>query len=147
MVTLEAVTRDNWYACSQLQLRDSQQGNVASNAFTIAESKFESHYHLRAIYADGTLTGLLAYCHEDDPLDYELYWIFRLMIDKQHQRKGIGREAMKLAIAEIESLGAKRVRTMHKPTNTAAAALYQTLGFHNIGFHDDGDVLLERSLA
>lgn len=143
MVTLKHLTRDNWVECSHLELEDHQQGNVASNVYTIAESKFAPHYHLRAIYQGDTMVGLIAFCEEDDPPDPELYWIFRLMIDKQHQAQGIGTAAMRLAIDEIAQLGARRIRTMHKPSNEVATRLYPKLGFRNIGFHDDGDVLLE----
>ena len=54
--------------------------------------------------------------------------------------------AMRLAIEEIRQLGVTRVRTMHKSENNIAAALYLKLGFRQIGFHDEGDVLLELEL-
>ena len=146
MVTLRDLTRDNWVECSRLRIHDNQAGNLASNVETIAESKFEEHHRLRAIYFRDRLVGLLAYAHEDDPPDQELFWIYRLMVDKNYQRQGIGLLAMQLAIAEIAELGAHRIRTMHKPTNLAAASLYRKLGFRDIGFHDDGDVLLEMSV-
>lgn len=143
MVNLADLTRDNWLQCIRLELHDHQRHYLASNVATIAESKFEPHHRLRAIYSNGEMVGLLAYCQEDDPPDAELYWIFRLMIDKHYQRQGIGIAAMRLAIEEIGALGASRIRTMHKPTNLAAASLYRKLGFRGIGFLDDGDVLLE----
>ncbi|MGE4000467.1 MAG: GNAT family N-acetyltransferase [Planctomycetaceae bacterium] len=142
-LTLRDVTRQNWVDCIRLSLHDYQLGYVAGNAATIAESKFKPHYHLRAIYNAEQLVGMLAYCHETDPEDIELYWIFRLMIDKDHQRNGYATKAMKLAMLEIAQLGGKRIRTMHKPQNTVAAALYGQLGFHIIGALDDGDTLLE----
>ena len=81
MLNLQSVTRDNWGACIGLSLRDDQLGLVVSNVATIAESKFEQHVQLRAIYNDEELVGMLAYCHETEPEDLELFWIFRLMID------------------------------------------------------------------
>lgn len=97
----------------------------------------------QVIYAGETLVGMLAYCHEDDPEDLELYWIFRLMIDERHQQRGYGTEAMKLAIDEIKQRGARRICTMHKTENASAVSMYRKLGFQDIGFHGDGDVLLE----
>ncbi|MEZ6049997.1 MAG: GNAT family N-acetyltransferase [Planctomycetaceae bacterium] len=146
LTTLQDVTRENWRACIRLEMHEHQQGFVASNVATIAESRFEPHFVLRAIYAEDKVVGMLAYCPEDDPPDPTLYWIFRLMIDKHHQGQGIGTAAMRLAIKEIRELGAHKVRTMHKPSNEIAAALYPKLGFQQIGFHDDGDVLLELEL-
>ena len=143
MVTLQNVTAENWRACIRLKLHDDQVGFVASNVGTIAESKFNPHHHLRAIYADDQLVGMLAFCHEDDPEDLELFWIYRLMIDRVHQRNGYGIGAMRLAIEEIKTLGGMRIRTMRKPENVTAATLYTKLGFHSIGYLDDGDCLLE----
>ena len=143
MVILKDVTIENWRDCIQLSLGDDQVGFVASNVATIAESKFNPHIHLRAIYAEEILVGMLAYCHEDDPEDLELFWVFRLMIDFAHQGQGYGTSAMRLAIDEITQLGGKRIKTMHKPNNSVASSLYNGLGFSPAGFLDDGDCLLE----
>ncbi|TWT47258.1 GNAT family N-acetyltransferase [Botrimarina hoheduenensis] len=147
MVTLEEVTRENWVACGKLSANDDQQGYVASNVWTIAESKFEPHHVLRAICNGEQVVGMLAYCHEEDPEDLGLYWVFRLLIDRDHQRQGHAAQAMLLAMEEIRLRDGTRVRTMHKPSNEAASALYMSLGFKAIGNHDDGDTLLEISLV
>jgi len=146
MLTLQDVTAQNWVDCTRLSLHDHQLGYVASNVATIAESKYEQHHQLRAIYNGKQLVGMLAYCHETEPEDVELYWVFRLMIAKDHQRNGFAADAMKLAMLEIGQLGGKRIRTMHKPENIAASALYGKLEFHVIGSLDDGDTLLEHHL-
>ena len=146
MLTLRSVSGEYWADFIRLSLHDDQLGYVASKVATIAEAKFEPHYQLRGIYAAEQPVGMLAYCHETEPEDLELFWIFRLMIDKNHQRKGFAKSAIKLAIDEIRKLGGKRIRTMHKPQNVAAPALYAKLGFQNIGLHEDGDTLLELPL-
>ena len=146
MLTLKDVTAENWRNCIRLSLHENQVGFVASNVATIAESKFNLHVHLRAIYADDLLVGMLAFCHEDDPEDLELFWIFRLMIDSAHQAKGYGTNAMRLSINEITRLGVRRIKTMHKPANLTAAAIYAKLGFRPSGELDDGDCLLELEL-
>jgi len=117
------------------------------NLETIAESKFEPHFHLRAVCYDEWVVGMLAYCHETDPEDFELFWIFRLMIDKSFQGRGFGFAAMQLAMDEMKELGATRIRTMHRPGNAVAASLYAKLGFQLTGEAlDDGDLVLERGL-
>jgi diamine N-acetyltransferase len=125
-------------------LADDQESLVASNLATIAESKFESHFQLRAIYDGDSLVGMMAFCHENDPEDYELFWLFRLMIDKSHQGNGFGLSALRLAIEEIGALGATRIRTMHKPINVIASSLYDKVGFERTGeILDDGDIVRE----
>jgi len=110
---------------------------------SIAESKFEPHFRPRVIYADGEVVGFLMYCVETDPPDPELYWLFRLTIDVQHQGQGYGTTAIKLVMTEMKTLGDKRIRTMHRPENQVAGELYRSLGFQKIGMLEDGDVELE----
>lgn len=142
-IELKEVTKDNWIDCIDLSLYPEQEKNVASNVASIAESKFEPHYQLRAIYKDKKVIGFLAFCVENDPSDPELYWIFRFMIDKNFQGRGYGIKALNLVMAEIKQLGAKRIYTMHKPSNKTAGKLYQKAGFSYIGTLDDGDRLME----
>lgn len=142
-IELKEVTRDNWIDCIRLSLHPEQEGNVAPNVDSIAESKFELHHQLRAIYKDKQVIGFLAFCVEDDPPNPELYWLFRFMIDKDFQGKGYGTQALNLVIEEITHLGAKCIHTMHKPKNIRAGKLYQKAGFTYIGNLDDGDLLME----
>ncbi len=144
-IELKEVTKENWIDCIDLSLYPEQEGKLASNVASIAESKFEPHYQLRAIYKQEKVIGFLAFCVEDDPPDPELYWIFRFMIDRDFQSQGYGTKALKLVIEEIKNLGAKRIQTMHKPKNKIAGKLYQKIGFSYIGNLDDGDLLMEIS--
>lgn len=143
MISLKEVNKENWIDCIKLSLKPEQESYLASNVDTIAESKFEPHHQLRAIYFQEKVIGMLAFCHENEPEDFELFWIFRFMIDKDFQNKGLGLKALELAIAEIKGLGAKFIRTMHKPGNLQAASVYLKIGFKHIGELEDGDSLLE----
>jgi diamine N-acetyltransferase len=142
-VSLTPVRKENWLECSRLSVKRDQKGNVASCLETIAESRFEPHYELRAIELDGRIVGMLAYCPEvDEPVD-GLFWIFRLVIGKQFQGKGYGKKAIGLCLSEIRGMGGKWVRTMCKPGNGAAIRCYESLGFKRQGSLDDGDILFE----
>jgi diamine N-acetyltransferase len=145
-VSLTPVDKNNWYKCASLELPPNQSKHLATNVLTIAESKFETHYVLRAILNNGKVVGMLTYCQEIDAPRPELYWLFRIMVDHEEQGKGIGRKAIELACKEMDLLGAKIIQTMHKPDNKVASSLYLSLGFHVIGKLDDGDVLLEKRL-
>jgi diamine N-acetyltransferase len=142
-IHLKKVDRCNWVACVKLSLHPDQVGNLASNSNTIAEAKFEPHHRLRAIYKDNDVIGMLSFCHEDDPLDLELFWLFRFMIDKEHQGKGYGSNVLALVLEEVRGLGGKRLQTMCKPSNAAAAQAYRSFGFKEIGTLNDGDLHFE----
>jgi diamine N-acetyltransferase len=146
IVSLSPVDKRNWYECASLELPPYQSKYLAPNALTIAESKFETHYVLRAILNHGKVVGMLTYCQEIDVPRPELYWLFRIMVDNKEQGKGIGRQAIILACKEMELLGAKIIQTMHKADNKVASSLYRSLGFRQIGMLDDGDVLMQKKL-
>jgi diamine N-acetyltransferase len=146
-IALRPLDKENWLACAQLELPEAQKGFVASNVYSIAESKFELHYCPRAICLNDTIVGFLMYCEDDEPDDEQrAFCIFRMMIAAPYQGQGIGREAIRLAMAEIRAAGGEVVRTMYKPTNEVAGRLYRQLGFHADGLLDDGDVKLSMDL-
>ena len=120
-----------------------QVGFVGPNVYSIAESKFEPHFSPRAIYDGDEVVGFLMYCPENDPPDPELFWFFRFVIKPELQQRGIGRQALQLAIEEMRLAGAARIRTMHKPINQVAGRLYAAAGFKKIGMLDDGDIEYE----
>jgi diamine N-acetyltransferase len=143
LIQLGQVNKENWVKCTQLSLKSEQESFLASNLATIAESKFEPHYQLRAIFSGEEIVGMAAFCPEIDIDEPDLYWIFRFMIDKSFQGKGLGHKALKLIIEEIKTLKAKKILTMCKPCNKVALSLYLKVGFLIKGYLDDGDHLLE----
>jgi diamine N-acetyltransferase len=129
MLQLTPVDKGNWVDCIQLRLEDQQKGYLASNLETIAESKFETHYVLRAITLGEKIIGMLAYCPEvDEPVE-GLYWLFRIMIDLDFQGKGYGKEAIRLCLEELKQKGANKVKTMCKESNAVARTAISPSGF------------------
>lgn len=72
-----------------------QESNLTANAYTISESKFETHHHVRAIYKDDEVIGMYSYCYEDDSIDAKLYY---LLLDKYYQGKGYASKALELLV-------------------------------------------------
>lgn len=140
-VELRPLTRDNWRQCASLELGPGQDGLVASNLASLAESRFAPEYEPRAVYADGEMAGFLMYCPEGDT-----FWIFRLMTTREHQWRGIGAKAVKAALAEIADRGGRRVRISHLPGNDVASRLYRRIGFVPTGVVEGGEVVLELEL-
>lgn len=147
MIKLEEVSILNYESCINLELEPSQVENLTSNAISIAQSKYELHFRTRAICKNDEVIGFLVYCHEDEPEDLKLYWLFRFMFDKAHQGKGYASRALELLMTEVRALGGKTLLTMHKPSNVNAGSAYRKFGFTEIGVLDDGDILLEIQIA
>jgi len=138
-IRLQELNDSNWRECAALQLADEEKAFIASNVYTIAEWKFEADSIIKAIYFNNTLIGMLAYYLHDGQHGY-FYWLYHLMIQKEHQGKGYGEAAVKLAIKEMQELGATDIRTMTMPGNIRPQNLYQKLGFKQIGTLDGGDL-------
>ncbi len=130
MINLKNLDRENWLLCAKLLLDESQKDYVAPNVYSIAESKVEEHYCPRVICFNDEVVGFLMYCVEIDPPDETLFWLFRFMIGKDHQAKGYGTLALQMAIDEMTSKGAKRIRTMYKSSNNIAGKLYKKNEFY-----------------
>ncbi|MCE7531082.1 GNAT family N-acetyltransferase [Acinetobacter nosocomialis] len=148
MINLKNLDRENWIQCAKLSLDEAQKDYVAPNVYSIAESKVEEHYCPRVICFNDEVVGFLMYCVEIDPPDKTLFWLFRFMIGKDHQANGYGTTALQMAIDEIFTKGAKRIRTMYKPSNYVAGKLYKKMGFIETGEYDEcGDIILELNIS
>jgi diamine N-acetyltransferase len=139
-VSLHPITRDNWRAVVALKTRDDQRGFVASNVYSLAQAAYETEFTPRAIRAGDTLVGFTLFgCETPDTA-----WVVRLMIDAAYQHRGYGRGAMHLILAELRCrLGVRRIRLSFEPENSVAEALYRSLGFHDTGLVEEGEIIYE----
>ncbi|MFC6333393.1 GNAT family N-acetyltransferase [Paenibacillus septentrionalis] len=130
-VVLKSVSIENWYQCSQLNVKPEQLSVFpAPVVYWIAESKYVEEFELRAIYSNESLVGFLVYCTRPDQDDN--YWIPAIMIDEKHQGKGYGKAALKELIQMMSQSHCTRIMIGHRPNNVIAGKLYESLGFHRI---------------
>ncbi|WP_274309000.1 GNAT family N-acetyltransferase [Solibacillus daqui] len=131
-VELVEVNADNWYECCTLEVSVDQQNFLEPNAFSIAHSKFETTLKPYAIYFEGKVVGFLMFNSILEELDG--YWIYRIMVDKHYQGKGIGKAATQLMISEIAKIpNARKIIVGYHPNNLNAHNLYESLGFIDYG--------------
>src|SRR4030095_4038276 len=102
-VRLENVTVRNWRAVARLKLAPEQKDLVASNLYSIAQSKFDPNAHPRAIYAGKELVGFLMYNVWGEHDQTREASIYRFMIEREQQGKGFGRAALAKALDEIRA--------------------------------------------
>lgn len=132
-VKIVELNAENWYDCCELEVSKEQQEYIEPNATSIAQSKFELTLKPYAIYAEERVVGFLMYNSVPEELDG--YWVYRIMVDKQFQGKGIGKAATKLMMSEMAiSLNAKKIVVGYHPNNLGAHNLYAS-----VGFIDNGD--------
>ncbi len=130
-IIFKAIDNDNWRECIELSVEEDQKDFVASNAYSILESKFEEGCYPLAIYDGETMVGFLMYNFESDD---NTWWMCRLMMDKKHQGKGYGRVTI-LKLLELlkEEHGNIKVYTSFEPENSIAEKLYESVGFRKNG--------------
>jgi len=133
-ISLVDVTRENYEAVCRLTVAEDQEDLLSPNIWSLVEASFENDLATRAICAGDTIVGFFMWHRQAK----HIVSIWRFMIDEKFQRKGIGKAALKLAIAEIKRI--KEVREIvicYHPEN-AAKALYFDLGFVETGLDDQG---------
>jgi len=140
--TLEAimrlidVTRDNWEKVILLTTNQDgshtlEEGYVASNAYSILQSIYESGWTIKAIQSDGILIGFTMYglCEERN-----LYELCRFMIDRRYQGNGYGKKALKIIVEEMtEQFSCSEIYLSVEPENERGKYIYEKFGFIKTG--------------
>lgn len=145
-VTLREITGDTVRAVTKLTVAPAQQGFVAPNAVSLAQALFSDEAWYRAVYADEELVGFVMLSDETlkkvPPAEPNI-GLWRLMIDHQHQRRGIGREVIGLVLAYVRSRpGIHHFYTSYVPEPGGPGPFYLGLGFVPNGEVEDGEVVL-----
>lgn len=131
-VRIGEVNPENWYECCELEVLNEQKDYIEPNAISIAQSKFEPYLRLYAIYVENKVVGFLMFSSVKEELNG--YWVYRIMVDKDFQGKGIGKAATNLMISEMAKLpNASKIVVGYHPENKGAHHLYSSLGFVDNG--------------
>ena len=149
-VELHPVTSENWRALVRLDVREDQSSFVASNLYSIAESQFgfngfadEGHwdYYPLGAYVGDEPIGFVMYCFNHNYSRFQGF-IMRLMVDKNHQGEGYGREIMKQVLDVFRAdEQIKDIGISYEPHNEGARKLYASLGFLEPGELLEGETL------
>jgi diamine N-acetyltransferase len=130
VVTLREITPENIRAVLGLSVAPVQRSVYPrSNGYSIAEGHYpdDDPVWMRAVYANETPVGFLMTSEAPDRGEY---FLWRLMVDAEHQGKGYGSRAVKLLIERIRASGnARRLLTSHLKGQGDAGGFYQKLGF------------------
>lgn len=140
LLSLPPITAQNWHDIIALAPRDDQKQFIASNLYSIAQSKVQPECMPLAIYAEATPIGFAMYALDQDDGHY---WIYRMMIDAHYQGQGYGRAALQLLIEMMQLLpGCDRIHLGVNPENKTAMSLYTQAGFKPTGLILGEEVIL-----
>jgi Acetyltransferases len=141
MIMLKKIAEDNFNECVKMEVEENQKSFVANNTYSLAQAwLYQENAEPFAIYNDEEMVGFVML-----DTDYNggaangICDLWRLMIDKKHQKKGYGKAAMHAVISYAkEELHSEKMRTSVVQGNTGAENLYMGLGFVPNG-EMDGD--------
>ena len=156
-----SILDDNMPECIALNVLPEQENFVASNAYSLAEAYCENKNFSEtgkgsiakpyAVYENGKMVGFTMYGYfppEDDDDAYNKeeyhYYVWRLLIDKDHQGRGLGRETVRLLMEEIKSKPcgeASYCYVSYEPTNIASKTTFASYGYEEDGRVIDGEVV------
>lgn len=142
MIQFREITNANiWKVCA-LEPFEEQKDFVAENIQSLAEAyatRNEGNNALPlAVYNDADLVGFVMIGkgtvgnENESELIKENYSLWRLMIDKNYQGRGLGRQTLDAAVALIRTFPfgeAKKVWLSYEPENARARDLYRRYGF------------------
>lgn len=129
-----------------LEVSENQKGNVASMAESFADALFppqdgweDSTTWIRGVTRGGVPAGFIM-CAEV-PDDEKDPWIWRLLVDREHQGFGVGKFAVERALERYRALGCSQIMTAWLPGPADASGFYKKLGFVETGEMLDDEVV------
>ena len=159
MIHLEKIDAGNVWDIVDLKVAESQEDFVAPNEASIIEAYTSIGTGCTAfpfgIFDDETPVGFLMVGHNEAAFD-ELceddvpeilrnnYTLWRLMIDEKYQKKGYGREAVRLALEFIRTWPCGKAEycvLSYEPENAVAQRLYASFGFEETGEIAGGEAI------
>jgi diamine N-acetyltransferase len=151
MILLAPVTSDNWRDIARVRAADHQRRWVADVTYYLCLSAYDELWRSYAVVDDGTTVGHVMWAV--DPED-DSHWLGGLVIDAEHQGKGLGRATVEALLAMWEDQEPSLSGTPYHQAalsvaadNETALRLYRSLGFVKTGELSDDEVVLRRSRA
>ena len=145
MINLQIITKDNLSPIMKLKVKDDQQDQVASNAVSIAQAHYSDKAWFRGIYFDDTPVGFVMLSIDKEKKEY---WVWRYMIDKNHQGKGYGKAALLQVIDFMKTLpDIEEILLSYVPKENGANAFYTKVGFIDTGKKIEDEVIMKYTLS
>lgn len=130
----------------KLEVAEHQKHLVSTVAESFADALFppedgweNSTTWIRGVTRDGVAAGFIM-CADSPSAELDP-WIWRLLVDREHQGLGVGTFAVQCVIDRYRSLGLKRVLTAWVPAEGDASGFYKKLGFKETGALLDDEVV------
>ena len=148
-VHLREVTDDNREAVRALRVRGRQKRFVASVSCSLrdAAGSPEANPWFRAVYCGEEPVGFVMLSWKPRKGPYRgRHFLWRLLIDKRYQGRGIGRAVLTQLVDLVRADGGTELLTSYEPGEGGPWPFYQGFGFRPTGQVDDGEIVLRLPL-
>ena len=149
----QIVSHENLGKLMELNVRADQPKLVAPNSVTVAQSAYMKGTYVWGLFSDDAPVGMMAMIHphefeyleKGDDADGAYLW--RLMIDKDHQGNGFGVAAIYEALAQTVTWKLPSLYlSVAADQKNNALAFYQANGFIKTGRIVEGETELKRTV-
>ena len=136
MVELRTITKETLEEVLNLNVLEHQESFVSSTMYSLAQAyAYRETAFPFAVYADDSIVGFIMMGYYEAKNQYTLW---KFLIDKNHQGKGYGREALIKGIKYLEDrFGIREIYTGVALGNERAKHLYRSIGFKETGLVED----------
>ena len=143
MIELRAITEENFIDAFNLKLAPGQESFVSHPIRSLAQAYvYRNQCQPFGIYAAEKMVGYVMVIYDYDVPEYD---IWHMMIDKEEQGHGYGREALDQVIKYIMTKpfgDSDRIALTCNKNNSAARKLYESIGFTASGSEDGEEIEL-----
>lgn len=143
MIELRAITEENFIDAFNLKLAPGQESFVSHPIRSLAQAYvYRNQCQPFGIYAAEKMVGYVMVIYDYDIPEYD---IWHMMIDKEEQGHGYGREALDQVIKYIMTKpfgDSDRIALTCNKNNSAARKLYESIGFTASGSEDGEEIEL-----
>ena len=147
MITLRAITEDNFIDAFNLKLAPGQERFVSHPVRSLAQAYvYREQCQPFGIYKGDTMVGYVMVIYDYDIPEYD---IWHMIIDESYQRRGYGSAALDLVLDYIKTKpfgSSNRVTLTCNKDNIQALKLYKSKGFTETGAEDEDEIELSLTL-
>ncbi len=147
MVELKEITEENFIDAFNLKLAPGQEEFVSHPIRSLAQAYvYRNQCRPFGIYAEGKMVGYVMVIYDYDIPEYD---IWHMMIDKDCQGHGYGKEALDRVLEFIKTKpfgNSERVVLTCNKNNPVARKMYEDKGFVATGNEDEDEIELAMSV-
>lgn len=150
-VRLVEITEENREAVCALRVHPGQERFVASVARSLSDAATtpEGEPWYRAVYTGDEPVGFVMLSWNVPPGRPGVlgpYYLWRLLIDRRHQGRGLGRAVLDEVVSLVRADGGTELLTSHHPADDGPGPFYRKYGFRPTGEIDDGEIVVRLAL-